>query len=97
MQEKHIKMLGVALIAVGLVMLLFTFYLAYTYLKSPYPSLSIPETSDASGQPDVNQAIAQAFYPFFNSILPLAFSSSYLLVMGLVGFWTLGRGIQIIK
>jgi len=93
MQERHVKILGLALIFIGLALSLFTFYQAYTYLKSPYPSPDLPETSGSSGQPDINRAIAQAVSPF----LPLAFSTSYLFIMGLIGFWILGRGIQLVK
>ena len=99
MQEKHLKMLGVIIIFIGLAILLFTFYEAYSYMKSPYPALDSPQVSSTltSGQPDINRAMAQAFSPFFNSIIPLIYSSGYMFVMGLIGFWTMGRGIQLVK
>lgn len=97
MEEKQIKKLGFALILIGTTLLLFTFYQAYSYLKSPYlPPPQIPDTA-ASGQPDINRAIAQAFAPFFSSILPVIYSSGYLFIMGLIGSWILGRGIQLVK
>jgi hypothetical protein len=99
MQEKHLKILGVVIIFIGLAILLFTFYEAYSYLKSPIPALDSPQVSSTGtlGQPDINKAMAQAFSPFFNSILPLIYSSAYMSVMGLIGFWILGRGIQLVK
>lgn len=99
MQDKHLKMLGIATIFIGLAILLFTFYQSYSYLNSPYPSLAQPQISDTGppGQPDINRALAQALSPFFGSMLPLAYSTSYLFIMGLTGFWILGRGIQLVK
>ncbi len=99
MEEKHLKTLGMALIFIGLAMLLFTFYQAYAYLKSPI-QMPTPESSGSSGtsgQPDINKAIAQAFSPLFSSILPLLYSTGYLFIMGLVGSWIMGRGIQLVK
>ncbi len=101
MEEKHLKTLGMALIFIGLAMLLFTFYQAYAYLKSPVPMPSLESSSSGSsgtsGQPDINKAIAQAFSPLFSSILPLLYSTGYLFIMGLVGSWIMGRGIQLVK
>ncbi len=97
MQEKNLKSLGIIMIFIGLAILLFTFYQSYSYLKSPYPQPQLPETSASSGQPDINRAMAQAFLPFFSSIVPLVYSTGYLFIMGLVGYWILGRGIQLVK
>jgi len=100
MEEKHLKTLGVALMFIGLTMLLFTFYQAYVYLKTPIETPALESSSSVSGNsgmPDINKAIAQAFAPLFNSIVPLVYSTSYLFVMALVGFWIMGRGIQLVK
>ena len=99
MDEKQRKLLGVVVIFIGLAMLLFTFYLAYSYLISPYPSPSLPEpqTTATSGQQDISAALSRALAPFFNAMLPLAYSTGYLFIMGLVGFWVMGRGIQLAK
>jgi len=99
MEEKQIKTLGLVIIFIGLALMLFTFYQAYSDLKSPIPSLASPQISGAgnSGQPDMNRAIAQAFSPLFGAILPLVYSTGYLFIMGLIGFWIVGRGIQLVK
>ncbi len=98
MQEKHLKTLGIVLIAIGLAMLLYTFFQAYSLLKSPYPSPALPEVSSGSaGVPDVNRAISQALLPFFSSIIQSIYSTGYLFIMGLIGYWILGRGIQLVK
>lgn len=100
MQEKQLKLLGLVIIFIGLALMLFTFYQAYSNLKSP-PMFNEASASggtvSGSEQLDVNKAIAQAFAPLFNSVIPLVYSTSYLFVMGLVGFWIMGRGIQLVK
>lgn len=96
MDEKQLKMFGTGIIVLGLLMLIFTFFQSYVYMNSPYPALKPPESS-GGGQPDINKAIAEAFMPFFGSMIPLAYTSGYLFIMGLVGFWIMGRGIQILR
>ncbi len=99
MEEKQLKMAGLAIIIMGLILLLFTFYQSYSYLNSPYPQASPLKSSppSTSGQPDINAALSQALTPFFDAMIPLAYSSGYLFLMGLIGFWILGRGIQMVK
>ncbi len=100
MEEKQKKTLGIVIIFIGLAMLLFTFYLSFSYLNSPYPKASpvkVQQPSGNTGQPDINAAMSQALAPFFDSMIPLAYSTSYLFIMGLVGFWVMGRGIQMVK
>ncbi len=100
MEEKQKKTLGLAIIFIGLALLLFTFYLSYSYLNSPYPTaapVKVQPQAGNPGQPDINAAMSQALAPFFDSMIPLAYSTSYLFIMGLVGFWVMGRGIQMVK
>ncbi len=100
MEEKQKKNLGIVIIFIGLAMLLFTFVVSYGYLNSPYPSaapVKAQQPSGNTGQPDINAALSQALAPFFDAMIPLAYSTSYLFIMGLVGFWVLGRGIQVLK